>query len=336
MEEKPKPSSAEQLKNFLWFAAIAFLLAVALVLWIRKSTSSKAPVGEEAAGTAQEQRAARLSRELGEILQFALAEEGRPPVSTSAVSQPASQPVNTQRQREALIRLQRMIIEAPDFLPARAALVRFAATLGENELARRTADDMAKDYPDIPMSHVMVALVAERAGDRATAETALKKAIDIGVKAGEESWEAHALLAEVYLKQDRLAEADAELHRAVAVNAPEAAMGIAQTSLELAHRLGIVLSASNQPLHKELAFRLLDGVSRHKKDDADVRYRAAEAAADRGHAEDARRLLAEATKLKPDDPRAGGLTRRIATMPASRPATMPATRPAAPVSAPGQ
>jgi len=312
-----QPSSSERVKNFLWFSGIAILIALAILLWIRKSRSPAPSILERSAEVAEEQRTARLLAE------------------TRAAAQLAQGNDEAQR-REAIRRLQQLSEENPDFVPAQEALVQVALMLKENAVADRTARNMVRRFPDAPAAHLLVGLVEMAAQRWPDAAAELTKAIELNkAHGGEPQWNLHGLLAETYLKQNKIPEADAQLREAANINLPATAAQIARSSLDLSERLGLVLLVGGKPDEAIPAYRLLSGVATHRKEDANAQYCAAAAALHAGRADEARTFLAAAEKLKPGDPRFAKLGAEIARAPSTRraasgPATQPTTTATAP------
>ncbi len=341
MAENQQIPTMERVKNFVWFTAIALLVALAVVLWIRKATKTPGP-GPAAAETPQ-QRQARLDREL------------------RAAGQLALDHTDDQRRREGLRRLRELVAGSPDYLPARYALVDIALGLRENTLAEKTASDLVTERPSDWQAHAAMAAVLVVEGRDADAAGELLKAIDLNRQAGGEpqaelhgklagvylkqgkaaeaeqelsvvldlakkagsqgSWGVHAMFAEAALKQGKMQQADEHLLAAARLNLPATAIQLARSSLDLSSRLGQLLVDSRQREEVEVAYRLLTGAAQFKKSDADAQFLAAKAAARANHADEASRFLAAASQLKPDDPRIAELKGLIAQIPTTTRAT---------------
>lgn len=300
------PSRSDQIRNFLWFVGIAALLALALVLWIRKSARS--PLTDVSPGDVPAQSFAVLASELQTILESS--QGGK------------DDQERQQRGREAIVRVRQMIAESPGFLPARRALAGLAVTLGDQQTAKEAAESFVNDYPDHPAARMTLGLVRQSSGDYAAAEKEFRESIRLLQQRGAENqrWEPHGLLAELYLRQGRTDLADAELKEAIQINVAATAIQIARSSLELSQRLGMLLVTSERPEESAAAWRLLTGVARHRQDDAEAQYWAAFAAARRGDAESAREFLRRSEQLRPADPRYADLRKQIERLP---PATQP-------------
>jgi tetratricopeptide (TPR) repeat protein len=309
MAAQREPSRSERVKNFLWFSGIAILIALAIVLWIRKARTPAKSELEQSSQMAGQQRAIRLLGQLQEALQ-------------------QMRDTDPQKQRAGLTQIEQLLQQNPNFVPAKQALVRGALLLKDIALAERQARELAREFPDAVEAHRLLGLVALEAHRFPDAEQEIKKAIELsqkaqgagagaGAGAGEPQWDLHALLAEVYLEEGKTREADAELRRAADINLPQTAIQIARSSLALSERLGIVLLTSGKVQELEPAYRLLVGVAQHKKDDAEAQYLAAVAALRVSNLDEARTFLAAAEKLKPGDPRFEKLREAIARVPAT-------------------
>lgn len=303
MAARHEASTAERVKSFLWFAGIAVLFAAAVILWIRKATAPAPSLLERSTQLAEQQRATRLVEQL-------------------QVAVKLTQDADPQRRREGLTQIEQMAQQNPTFLPGREMLVRAALLSNETATADRAARELVKEYPEAVESHTLLGLVSLAMRQLPTAEEEIKKAIELNKQhEGKPQWNLHGLLAETYMREGRLQEADAELRRAADIDLPQAVVQIAQSSIDLSERLGVLLLQSGKPQELEAAYVLLTGVARHAPDDPEAQYHAAASAFRKGRLDEARTFLATAERLKPGDPRFAQLQAEIARGPTTTRAT---------------
>lgn len=212
-------------------------------------------------------------------------------------------------------------------------LIQAGVMLKQAPVADQAAADLLAKFPKEPDTHITAGRLRMDLHNGEGAAEAFLKAIDlIKEQKAEVPWILRGMLAEAYLKQNKTAEADAELRAAADSNLFEVVTGVARSSVDLSLRLGQVLLASEKKEETEPAYVLLKHVATIKTADAEAQYWAAVAASRWWESnQEAQQFLDQAIKIKADDPRYAELQAKLKQLPTTRATSQPttATAPAA-------